>query len=719
MIYLYKKFKMKNNRRKFLKISATGLGYMISSNVINMGCKKLNNNELIKNTADKNISPYDIWLWIELIGFDNTQKDYGVKNFINNTVFVPKAISFLFSSSDFVNSHQGMANEWVFPPEYCSYNGRPYSRLRNRQDWTNYQLRGLIGELQKYGIDVYCSFFDFFVNTDGEMRFGHQHPEIWETGVKGNRYPYIHPLKRLSDGSFYEDFFINKLSEVMNDYGFDGLHIADGIAHTRRPLSDVDYSDDMVEQFLNQTAVNLPDYLLGQLDDNENKYIQRSDWIWKNNKQEWINFHIERWESFYKKIVEYFHQNEKKVILNSAWTRAPFEAIYRYGIDYRRIANLSVDGFIIEAVASAVAMEPRLSDEHSKIHYIMMAMLMLIKAQAPGTPLMPFTGIHDTTEQYDALRHIPTVVEREIYSMANLFIYDNNGMPKRCSSGPMGCLSDALYSHEWQWLKQKWDLGFSSLPESVGGITLLWSDKIVENQVEDYIKTRRWSVHKLLYELMVLGAPVYSVCNINSIDNIKGPVLVLNPNLFPQNELDQVLDYSNGPIVIIGGKVILSESPEYQFEDVYPPDSLYCAVYNSKKNFEVQIKKESKEDIPVDFNEIPEPYSWTESLYYRKVSDSFIKACLSVISNCTDQPSILTESESIQVMTLKYSEKNYRLLIGNDSYYYETPRIEMKSKIEKITVKTSFPGVPVIFNNKEFRVRLPGKGMVILDIILV
>ena len=420
---------MKNTRRDFIKLSTASLSLVLPGSITGLQNEK---DELkFKPDPNKTQDLYKIWLWIELIGFDNTRKDFGVKDFLNTTGFIPEAISFLFSNSDFINAHQGMKKEQVFPPEYCSYMGRPYSRLRIRQDWTNYQLKGLTQELQKYGIAVYFSFFDFFVNEEGEKRWGYSHPEIWETGKKGNKYPYIHPLKRLKDGSFYEDFLTKKLTEVFDDYGFDGFHVADGIAQTRRPLSDVDYSDDMVEQFLNQTGIKLPDNIVGQLDTNEKQYIQRSNWIWQNKKREWILFHVERWEQFYKKIVGQLHKNEKKIILNSAWTRAPFEAIYRYGIDYRRIANTGVDGFVIEAVAPAVAMEPRLSDEHSKIHNIMLAMFMLIKAQTPDTPLMPFTSIHDTTEQYDALRHVPTVVEREIYSMANLYLYDENGRPKR------------------------------------------------------------------------------------------------------------------------------------------------------------------------------------------------------------------------------------------------------------------------------------------------
>jgi hypothetical protein len=231
---------------------------------------------------------------------------------------------------------------------------------------------------------------------------------------------------------------------------------------------------------------------------------------------------------------------------------------------------------------------------------------------------------------------------------------------------------------------------------------------------------------------MALGAPVCSVSNVNSIHNIRGPILILNPNLFPQNELRQVLSYGNGPIILVGGKTVLPEVPEYQFEDVYPPDSLFCAVYHSKKTFDVKIARDSEEIIPEDFSAIPESASWTKSSYFRRVSSSFIGACYSVISQCVDDPVVLSATDvsargtgielktgSVQVMALKYSEKNLRLLISNKCYYYVTPTIGMKDKIDEIIIRTAYPPKPIGFREKEFRVRVPPKGMVILDIALV
>ncbi len=703
---------MINNRREFLKLGAAWAAAPVL--FPKDGNPAVSVAPVQDLTAPMSVEKYEKWLWIELIGFDNTKPDYGVGRFLENTGFVPEAISFLMFTADFVHTHAGMSAEWTFPPEFCSYGARPTSLERDRQAWTNYQLRGLNRELRKHNVKTYCSFFDMFINEKGVGRWAYQYPEIRETSKDGVAYQIINPLKKIKGQGLYEDFFLGKLKEVMLDYEFDGFHGADGYSSGRRPLDDIDYSDDMVGQFVSHTRVSLPGDISGALDLNKEVYAKRSRWIWKNKREEWIRFHVDRWEMFWKKSVEMLHGIQKKVVFNTAWTRAPFEAIYRYGIDYSRIAKAGIDGFVVEAAASAVAMEPELNDDYTKFHYNAMAMLMLIKAQAPDTPLRPFTGIHDTLEQYDALRHVPTVVEREIYSMANLYLQKSDGSLARCSSGPLGCLSDSVASHEWKWLKQRWDLGFSDTPQSIIGATLVWSDQALDEQLRDYIKTRRYSTHKLLYELMAAGAPVNAVVNVSDIGKTKGPLLVLNPHLFPATELEKVFAYKNGPLITIGGQVNTGGVPAASFGDVYGPSALACSVYGAKRTLELMpLQKEGEEKIE---QEPADPFSWTESLYYRKVSRSFLKNCANVIMAYAGFPKVTVKEDVIRVFAYQMDKNRSRLLIGSDSFYYTTPSIDVGRTIEKIQVKTSFPGVPVRFENTAFRVRIPGKGMVILDV---
>jgi len=102
---------------------------------------------------------YEKWVWIELIGFDNRASDFGVAAYLDTVGTVPDGISLLFFTPDFVHAHKGMEREHILPIEMCSYAARPYGKLHDRQQWTNYQVHGLVKELQKQGVNVYCSFF--------------------------------------------------------------------------------------------------------------------------------------------------------------------------------------------------------------------------------------------------------------------------------------------------------------------------------------------------------------------------------------------------------------------------------------------------------------------------------------------------------------------------------------------------------------------------------
>jgi hypothetical protein len=186
------------------------------------------------------------WMWIELIGFDNERPDYNVGAFLDNAGFIPEGLCLLFSTPDFVHTHEGLDHEVSFPPDFCSYAGKPYNAERQRQVWTNLQLKGLVDELHRHGIKVFPTLFNTFVSSiDGEIYrspWSNSHPELWEVLRDGTGASCLNPLKRFLDGTYYEDVLAKHLSAVIADYGFDGCHVADGYSSSRHPIWMVDYS---------------------------------------------------------------------------------------------------------------------------------------------------------------------------------------------------------------------------------------------------------------------------------------------------------------------------------------------------------------------------------------------------------------------------------------------------------------------------------------------
>jgi len=655
-------------------------------------------------------SNLDRWIWIELIGFDNELNDFGVEAFMDNAGFVPDAASLLLFNPDFVHNHAGMEQERALPFDCCSYGGHPYNEQRSRQEWSSHQLRGLVCELQQRGVKVYASVFDGFVTQDWLA----DHPEVLHVRKNGQQLASVCPWKRLSDGSYYEDFFVEQLVRVMRDYGFDGYHGADGYSHPRIPVYDGDFSDDMVGQFTDITGTPLPDDLRGACDGEPNCIERRAEWIWRNLRREWIEFYTERIARFWGKVFAALHAEGKKVVLNSAWTRDPFEAKYRYGIDYRRLVDLGVDGFIVEAAAAASETERQASS--AAVLFDFMAMLLLIKAYVPEAKLWYLHGVKDTQEQWNVLRHAPTAVEREVYSLSNLYVHRDDGALQRCASGLVVCLADDIRRHEWQWLREKWNLAFDGTPQRVIGATLVWSDRALEAQMDDFIATRRWTTHRLLHHLMARGAPVHAAVNVKHLDATSGPLLVLNPHLFPEDELHSILDYGGGPVVAVGGKTGLLPEPKFFFEDVYSPNALCCAIYGATASSEVWFGAAEAEDIAEDLIDLRDPTTFIEDLPVRKVSEEFLRGCVVALSDIVRGVRVLEWTENIKTQILEKSVGQWRCFLGNDRHGYLRTQVDAGRSIVRINVMGDFPGVPVQPDGSKFRVRIPGRGMIVVDI---
>ena len=90
------------------------------------------------------------------------------------------------------------------------------------------------------------------------------------------------------EGSFYEDFFLKKGICFLGDYGFDGIHLADGLCRPRLPLQWSEYSEDMLEQ----AGIEVPA-----------ECTDPSAYVLENHRTEWIQFCTERWMAYREHVV--------------------------------------------------------------------------------------------------------------------------------------------------------------------------------------------------------------------------------------------------------------------------------------------------------------------------------------------------------------------------------------------------------------------------------
>ena len=107
---------------------------------------------------DNRFSP---WVWTELLAFDRNEPDCGVSAYLEELGFVPEGMCLLVSSPDFLLSHPGKITGRQLPADICARGGQPGNERRQRQEWSDCDLKKLIAGLTNVGVEVYCSCFAF------------------------------------------------------------------------------------------------------------------------------------------------------------------------------------------------------------------------------------------------------------------------------------------------------------------------------------------------------------------------------------------------------------------------------------------------------------------------------------------------------------------------------------------------------------------------------
>jgi hypothetical protein len=654
-------------------------------------------------------------MWIELIGFDNRVPDYNVQAFLDNCGFIPQGLSFLFTTPDFVHTHAGLEHEVVFPPDFCSYGGKPYNAERPRQAWTNLQFKGLIETLQARGIKVYAAMLNIYIShIDGKLYHSpwcNSHPEVMEFTRDGVGAGCLNPLKRLADGRYYEDVFVERLIAVARDYGLDGYHAADGYSSPRLPIWMADYSDDMVAQFVEMMGVELPAGVAATAASPAEIRV-RADAIWNHHRHLWCEFYARRFEQFFTKVCQAMHALGRQVCYNSAWTRDPFEAYYRYGIDYRRIARAGVDRFLVETVGAGVSIGAE-SGFRADLRFELNVMLAHLKVCIPQMPLFCLNGTGDTTESWDLLNHAPAVSEREIYTLGHLFVQNEEGF-QRASSGPFVCLADGISATQWKWLRRNWVVAYESQPQRVLGATLVWSEAALDREFDDYLPHRLLTRQKIAGELQARGAPVQVVVNSKHLAATRGCLLVPRPELLPESELQAVLNYAHGPVVLIGRQDVSLPPADLTFAEGPGPQQLACRVYHVPAGLAqplfAPVAQCALPEAP------PDPPNYLHGMYYRAAGEAFLQACADLLIELTPTPRWVGQVPALRVLAIETVGGGMRLLIGNEDHIYVLARLDLRRDAKEVRIASHYPGRPILPDGHFIHVQVPPRGMIVLDV---
>lgn len=640
----------------------------------------------------------EIYVWSPLIGFDKNDADRGAGGMLSNIPFLPHGVSPFLYHMDIILQHEGMEEEKVFPPDMCSYYGSDRNGQRERQAWTNYELRELIGNLNASGTQTYLSIMADLLNNQFHDEWIYEHPEvIYDAKTEKGA---LNVFRRFKDGTFFEDFFIDKLCRTLTDYGFSAFLPTDLFCPMCLRISMGDYSSDMLEQFAAHTGLALPDDIHAALGDdaNENK-IRRGDWLWEEHRAEWIRFYAWRWGVFWKKLCDRVHAIGKKVMSLGVYCTDPFENYYCMGIDLKILAESGIDEFMPNVVPTGMRLQhPDWRDPYFNYMY----MLPLISAFVPQKKLITMLGVRDDTEEWDILHHAPCNLERDIYMMTGFMRKDKAGY-KRCTDGFMVCLGDSLRSDDWAWLTQRLDAGCYDGAEKAETPTLIWSDHGFYNLLPAYIKTRRWTTHKYAYELANRGTLVSCVARIEDLDTVEGNLIVPNFDLLSDEEKKKLAAYRRGAVVCTAMKDFVPEHWGIQTDICFYDKFSDCAAMAFA--FNCHLRDETREKIAallsqddgkpnISADELGE-YECTilrETLKFTKVTDGFADSVALLARNTGTE--MITCNMPISVMKLKNGK--YRVSVYNTSLiHYGYAIVSCAKPIKNVEHISHYPVLPV------------------------
>ncbi len=657
----------------------------------------------------------ELGLWTPLIGFDVTHEDKGAADYLQRVGVQPECVCLFVNNADIVNYHvKGMPEEIAFPDDYCNYYGSPQNDLRKRQSWTNYDLRALCQSLADKGVDTYMSLMGIHLSPEDENddtpqvgMFGYvakqdfvmEHRELAIEGTLERG--YIHLLKRFKDGTSFGDYFIQHAFDAVCDYGMKGLHLSDCIFPHSIQIQFGDFSDDLVEQFVQWSGVTLPEKIALPLKHPQSAGVDaRADYIWNKYRAQWIDFHAKSWEKFFKKMCDVFHAGGKKVMVNNSWTCEPFESLYRFGIDYKGLERAGVDAICIEDQATILHM----SDGGKYRIHELMTTPAIMKAYSPNMKHLCINYAKDATEEGSIINHAPCEDEREIYMLTSPLYIDQTGTD-RAIDGFFVCLADSLSKHEWDWLTKRYGIAYREDVEKTLSATLIWSDAMMDKFLPEYVKTRRLSTHKIVAELSRYGGKIGATVRIENLDKVDGLILVPNIDLLTEQELQAIASY-RGPVIyttLADKKVDIGET-DICFEDGSQPRAEYRMVVGGKNLGLVEYQYvteplaayEGSQTITGDGRYVKDSPVWMEEFVYNNPDAGFMRAAARLVFT-SSQDFIRTKQNDVPMTVYKLKNGLVRLVIENDKLNHYNPIFVHVNgyEIQKIINGSDFPVQPL------------------------
>lgn len=665
------------------------------------------------------------WHWIELIGFDNSLQDYGVEAFLSRLTEQPFGISLLFSNLDFVNDFSASEEEFFLRPCDCSYDGHPFGEEHARQAWTNVQLKGLIKTLQARDIKVVFSIFNYIVYHDDNGKtvvsaFANAHPELFNYNQNLQPSTTLNFAKTIRGGGLYAAYFAEKLKQVLDYYGFDGVQLADGVSHSRPSIENGDFTDEIVGLFAEWLKNNgkKVSKALSAVENDVEKYRARRKYILRNLYFEFLLFTDACYQRFYDFVYAKVNPEKYLILLNTFWTRDPFEAFYRYGVDYRTAYRDGVYAFMIEDVSPNYPLlmkndrggvTPCMKDvKHS--HYEFFTMQTFLKAMLPQAKFVSLSAVRDTQEQWNAIRDATNELTRAIYRRENCKIF-HNGQWINCSSAPFYCLSDGVPAHDWAFMNQLENRRAENVC-GVLGYVYLYSRDAMKTEVALYVKDRVYSAQKMVNELLKNGAQICAATTPESVHAFTSPILALYPENYSKEERE-MLFACKAPTVILSRKEGFGKTL-YSGNIVVSVRNANFALTDEQRGQlrKLDVVKPCKKKAENAHGAV-----WTSPLRYQEYNSAFLQLLSTILNDWAATPKVMVEDAcDCKITTFQTGENRYIMLVNNDEYWVSRPKITFPKPLRSVKSLTKYAGYRVTVYGNDIFPKVAPRNMEIIQI---
>ena len=668
----------------------------------------------------------EMMIWMQLLGFDRNDPDRGAARYLDQIGFKPRGIIALLYHPDIVNLHRGMDEEYRLFDDNAAYYAIPRNTERERQPWTNLDLRELARGLKKHGVGLYAGIMAPANDSRFHREWIEDHPEMRYTGMR--RHQSINVLKRFRDGSYFEDFFAEKLRQTLTDYEMEGVQFTDMFCPSSGTRAHGDFSTDMTDQFVTDTGIEVPIKVRETMGDDSIEALKiRQEWLWSIPvRYSWLDFYARRWERFFEKICAACHSAGKKVMVLGQYCTDPFETLWCLGIDMRRLARAGVDEFCPNTLPTGVAMETDLTESR---FWRYMTLIPLTSAFVPHTPLYTMLGTQDASEEWNVMKHAPVRFERDLTTEMTYRIM-RDGEYRQASAGHMICLGDGIAREDWANIRRLSDSSVFSGVKRFASPALLWSDAAFDNTLVSYAETHRYTVHKTVYELANRGAPIGGVVRSEDMDSADCPLLIPCFDLMSPEEQRKAAEYPH-PVICTAAPGFdpekLGFKCDFIFADGSSPYPQIAFGRGAKLTDEIrELLKDTRlygtDVAPGEGAEYTNQL--TETLNFRAVGEGFLAACAALMKKTSGAP---FRSEC-PFFAYELEDGTYRVFFYNsDPDHYRTFVIETDRPAESVKVLSSFPCLPTKFekNGKftydgapsdKFRLKLAPDGVTAAEI---